>query len=517
MSALDWLAKIAPGTASKIYQNKISYELNARTFNQAQRLYEAAQQNQWRPTVNNNASGDAVMNAAGSQLRQMARHLEENHDIVVSLFDDLLNNVVGAGANITPMVRLKNGQLAHDINKRLHEDFDNWGDNPEVTGELGFEQLERQAARHLFRDGEVFIRPVFSKAFRYKGDLPFALELVEADYCPFDTNDNDGKVVHGIERNQWGAPQYYYFHKGHPNDPFDASLSVNVGDLRRVAAAGVHHLKFTRRLRQARGVPIIHAVIDRLRDLKDYEESERIAAKVAADFTWFIKKSGEYGAGPTTVNSSGNRAFEMSAGAGFELLPGEDVGTISSDRPNSGLIDFRAAMLRAVAGGTGTRYSAIARDYNGTYSSQRQELVEGAIAYRVHFSYLTRRFYRPIWRDFMRAELMAGRISLSDIDPDSLFRADFRAPALPWIDPQKEAKAWRELVDSKLESRSEIMRQRGRDPQKVAEEMEQEAESGLFASAIEPVADEAAEGEEPEQQQQQNDELQNQDNEQDVA
>lgn len=499
MSAVDWLAKIAPGMAARIYKNKINYELNARTYNQAQRLYEAAQSNQWRPTINNNASGDAVMDNANSQLRQMARHLEENHDIVVSLFDDLLNNVVGAGANITPMVRLKNGQLAEDINKRLYDDFNDWGDNPEVTGEMGFEQLERQAARHLFRDGEVFIRPVFSKGFNYKGKLPFALELVEADFVPFDTNDLTGKVVHGIERDQWGAPKYYYFHKGHPNDPLNASLSVNVGDLRRVAAAGVYHLKFTRRLRQARGVPVIHAVIDRLRDLKDYEESERIAAKVAADFTWFIKKSGEFGAGPTTVNDAGNRAFEMSAGAGFELLPGEDVGTINSDRPNSGLIDFRSAMLRAVAGGTGTRYSAIARDYNGTYSSQRQELVEGAIAYRVHFSYLTRRFYKPIWRDFMRAELLAGRINLNDIDQDTLFRCDFRAPALPWIDPQKEAKAWRELVDAKLESRSEIMRQRGRDPQKVTEEMEAEAENGLFASAIEPVADEVSEPESPEE------------------
>ena len=466
----------------------------ARQDKELQRMYEAASNSQFRPVIANSASGNAVMDNAGSKLRQLARHLEENHDIVVAVFDDLLNNVVGAGANVAPLIRGRDGSLNEDINKRVYDDFLDWGDYPEVTGDFGFEQLERQAARHLFRDGELFMRPVFSERFNYRTNIRFALELVEADYCPFDANTNDGRIVHGVERNQWGAPSNYYFYKSHPGDSVNLSQAVNIADLRRVAASGVYHLKFTRRLRQARGVPLVHAVINRLRDLKDYEESERIAAKVAADFTFAITKSSETGVGPTTVNTAGNRSFAMSAGMGFELLPGESVETIESKRPNSGLMDFRSAMVRAVAGGTGTRYSSIAKDYNGTYSAQRQELVEGAVAYRVHFSYLVRRLYKPIWRDFIRAEILAGRINLSDVEPGSIFRCDFRAPALPWIDPQKEAKAWSELVASKLESRSEIMRQRGRDPRKVVEEMEKEQEMGVFASTIDAAEPEGSTG-----------------------
>jgi len=456
------------------------------------RMYEAASNSQFRPVVSNNASGDAVMNNAGTKLRQLSRHLEENHDIVVSVFDDLLNNIVGAGANVTPMVRSTDGTLNDDLNKQLYDAFQDWGDYPDVTGELGFEQLERQVARHLFRDGEIFIRPIVSDRFNYRTNTRLALELVEADYCPFDANSNDGRIVHGIERNQWGAPSNYYFYKSHPGNVTTSAQTVNISDLKRVNANGVYHLKFTRRLKQARGVPLVHSVVNRLRDLKDYEESERIAAKVAADFTFAITKSSELGVGPTPVNVDGNRALSMSAGMGFELLPGEDVKTISSDRPNSGLRDFRADMLRAVAGGTGTRYSSIAKDYNGTYSAQRQELVEGAVSYRVHFAYLVRRLYKPIWKDFIRAQILAGRININDVEPGSIFRCDFRAPALPWIDPQKEAKAWRELVDAKLESRSEIMRQRGRDPRKVIEELEKEQDEGVFAStidAVDPTAD----------------------------
>lgn len=452
--------------------------------NELKRMYDAASSNQFHPVVNNTTSGDAAMNQAGTKLRQLARHLEENHDIVVSVFDDLLNNVVGAGANVAPMVRKADGTLHDDINKQLFEQFQDWGDYPEVTGEMGFEQLERQVARHLFRDGEIFIRPVTSTRFNYRTDTALALELVEADYCPFEYNSEDGRIVHGIERNQWGAPSNYYFYKEHPGEVYYTENSVNNSDLRRVSASGVHHLKFTRRLKQARGVTLIHAVINRLRDLKDYEESERIAAKVAADFTFAITKSSELGSGPTPVNADKNRSFAMSAGMGFELLPGEKIETIASNRPNSGLADFRASMVRAIAGGTGSRYSSIAKDYNGTYSAQRQELVEGAVSYRVHFAYLVRRLYKPVWKEFVRAQILAGRINLNEVEPGSIFRCDFRAPALPWIDPQKEAKAWKELVDTKLESRQEIMRQRGRDPRKVTEEIEQENESSVFASQI---------------------------------
>ena len=35
---------------------------------------------------------------------------------------------------------------------------------------------------------------------------------------------------------------------------------------------------------------MLHGVIIRLADLKDYEESERVAARIAAAFTMYIKK-----------------------------------------------------------------------------------------------------------------------------------------------------------------------------------------------------------------------------------
>lgn len=55
-----------------------------------------------------------------------------------------------------------------------------------------------------------------------------------------------------------------------------------------------------------------------------------------------------------------------------DLAPGEDLGMVESNRPNVHLHEFRNGQLRAVAAGSRGSYSSIARDYNGTYSAQRQ-------------------------------------------------------------------------------------------------------------------------------------------------
>lgn len=448
------------------------------------RLYDAAQPSQYRPLVSNMTSGDGVMNATGSRLRQIARHLDENHDIVVGVLDDLVNNVVGAGVKVAPMVRTADGSLDESLNDRIADLWDEWAQAPETTGELGFEAMERMVARSWLRDGELFGQHVVNaSAFRYPTATPYAVELLEADMVPFDYSVQDSNILHGIQCNDWNAPIAYFVYLNHPGDPLQRF--GNATDYKRMSAERMFHLKFTRRLRQRRGVPVLHAVLNRLQDLKDYEESERIAARVASELTWFIKRTGEYN-GPVTVNEAGNRTMQMGgAGAGLELLPGEDVGTIKSERPNPGLNDFREAMLRAVAAGTGTRFSSIARNYNGTYSAQRQELVEGSIAYRALFAYLVRRFYRPVYRQFIDAAIIGRQLSVPRGAVSSMYRADFRAPALPWIDPSKEADAYRTLIDAGLESRQEIMRQRGRDPGKVWEEIEEEQASGLFASTVE--------------------------------
>ena len=133
------MGRIADAVSVLFPKRATRYLLNRRTYKQAKRLYDAATASQWRPTVENSASGNASMSTAGTKLRQLARHMEENHDLVVSVFDDLVNNTVGTGVALAPMVRTPTGELHDEFNSRIVEAWDDWKDTPETTGELGFE------------------------------------------------------------------------------------------------------------------------------------------------------------------------------------------------------------------------------------------------------------------------------------------------------------------------------------------------------------------------------------------
>jgi len=169
-----------------------------------------------------------------------------------------------------------------------------------------------------------------------------------------------------------------------------------------------------------------------------------------------------------------NRSFSMSPGLVFDgLLPGEDVGVIDPKRPNPNLETFRNAMLRAVAAGTGTRFSSIAKNYNGTYSAQRQELVEAVTHYRRLFGYLKVKLYLPVWRQFVDASRLAGLIRVpAGVDEASLYHPEVRAPNMPWIDPKKEIEAFAMMVEKGFRSRWQIIRDLGGDPATVDAQLE---------------------------------------------
>ncbi len=71
---------------------------------------------------------------------------------------------------------------------------------------------------------------------------------------------------------------------------------------------------------------------------------------------------------------------------------------VKSDRPNPNLETFRNAQLRAVAAGSRLSFSSTARNYNGTYSAQRQELVESTDGYLILQDWFIGAVTRPMYR-----------------------------------------------------------------------------------------------------------------------
>lgn len=451
----------------------------------ALQAYEAAKPTRTHAAKRVSGSGTLQAGGASVSLREQARYLDESHDLASGVLDTLVKYAIGPnGIVVEPQPMMLDGTFATDLAWELGRLWQRWGLAPEVTGELDWIQTQHLAGRTLFRDGEVFSQLLSGRVpgLTHSSAVPFSIELLEPDFVPTDLDRPADNIVQGIQRDAWGKPKAFKVYKTHPGE----GRWQSTRDLKTVPADRMIHAKLVKRLHQARGVSVFANVLVRLNDLKEYEESERVAARVSAVLAAYIKKEGDYEGG----DGSKPRLIQMAPGMVIDdLKPGEDIGTIESNRPSVLLQPFRDAMLRAVAAGTGTTFSSLAKLYEGSYSSQRQELVEGYQGYQVLSALWISRFVRPTYRQFAQMAITAGLVKVpAGIDWASILDASYQAPAMIWIDPLKEAAANRELRKAGFESTQNIIRARGKNPdaikqQIVQDERENRAEGLVFSTS----------------------------------
>ena len=470
------IAGIAPGFAIKRMQARQSIKA----------FYEATKTTRLHTKRTDTRSADGVNKPALDILRTNARHLEENHDLAKGVLNVLVDNIVGLGIRPEPQVKTNDGEFATDVNQQLLDLWREWIRKPEVTWELDYYSAQRLMCRTWLRDGEVLIQHLEGnvRGLNHGTLVPYSLELLEPDFLPVALDDGIKNIVQGVEKDAWGRPKFYHIYKQHPGD--NGGMIVTQ-DTKRVNANRITHIKNMDRIKQTRGISIFASIYNRLDDIKEIEESERTAARVAAAMSGFIKKgSPELYVPP--ANGDDYREMDFVPGMIFDdLMIGEDIQSIASNRPNSQVNEFRNSQLRAAASGTGASYSSISKDYGGTFSSQRQELVEAHTHYGTLWHYYSEQETRPTYERFATMATTAGLIDITDdVDTDTLLDVGLSQPAMPWVDPVKEMKALREAIEIKVKSRSAAIRERGGNPDEVKKQIESETQG----EEVEPTEEE---------------------------
>lgn len=430
--------------------------------------YEATEPSRRRRFHRDARNGDALARTSAVALRNQARHLDRNVDIVRGGFDKLTDFVVGAnGITVEPQPKTIDGKVHEAFAAELRRDYEAFRQWPEVTWTHNGGSADRIVCRTWLRDGECLGQLVSGprKDMTYGSDVPVAVELIEPDLLPHWLEDNGKNIHQAIERSVWGRPTAYHLLKDHPG----SDVIATTGQTKRVAADRMLHLRSVDRIGQLRGVTILASVIPTLQDIHEYRGFEQIAAKMAASMVLKIKRGApdqyvpQQDAQGNVVDPKSNLpVYQMDGGmVVFSGGAGEDAEFFDTKRPNSGAAPWIQQQLRfASAGFGGLSYSAFARDYNGTYSAQRQELVENWPHYHALTGEFVGQWSRPTYEEFVRWRVLTKGMP-ADVDPSSMFEALFFGPAMPWIDPEKEANAQLILVQACFKSSSQVIRERG--------------------------------------------------------
>lgn len=450
------------------------------------RMYDAARFDRLTSDWNTSTrKASSVIRTALPRLRDRSRDLAENSDYFKRFLKALNAGVIGAlGVKFQNKAKTPDGSaLDKVVNDDIENQFKIWSKaiNASVTRMKSFREIQRLAMECVARDGEVFIRKVIG----YPNPFGFALQIIEADEIDdtFDDTSTEGNIIRmGVELDKWGAPVAYYRRTIRPGDDRHGIIGQN---RERIEAKEIIHLFMEDRPNQVRGVPWAHTAMRRLHMLKAYEEAELTAARLAAAKMAFITspvgdetdepEPGEDGQDEGT----GEAVMEFEPGMIERLEEGTEYTLSDPTHPAGNFAPFIKALLKGIAAGLNISYVSLSNDLEGVnFSSIRSGLLSERDGYIQTQEWFKDHFLDLFWPEwFIQAELRNRFSTFRPAEIDRVARPEWQGRRWPWVDPEKDAKANKINVDNAFVSRSQIIREQGKDPQEVAEEMRQDLET----------------------------------------
>ena len=425
-------------------------------------------------------SADSELSSSLTVLRSRSRALVRDAAYAKRAKVVVVNNVVGSGIGVQAQVMTSRKVLNDRVNDDIEEVWKEWsqGKRCHTGGTLHFNDFERIVMGQVFEAGEVFIRK------HYQGfgdsDVPFALELIEAERVPHGFQPNGTmtgvRTRMGVEIDSFHRPLAYWIQKLHPGEINLVSAEVNMYE--RIPANQIIHLKIVDRWPQTRGEPWLHAVARKLNDMDGYSEAEIVAARGSASFMATIETPEDYG----DRQDDGSKEVTIEPGIVEKLLPGEKFTFHTPNRPNAQIDPFMRLMLREAAAGIGVSYESLSRDYSqSNYSSSRLSLLDDRDLWRVLQGWFLRSFRAQIHTEWLQQAILTGAISTVSIDEYAVnikkFEAvRFKPRGWSWVDPTKEVKAYKEAIRGGFTTVSDVISQTGsgRDIEDVLNERRQE-------------------------------------------
>ena len=415
------------------------------------------------------SSADAEIRNSLSKLRDRSREMVRNNPYAKQAKRTTQVNVVGSGIKIQSQVQQVRGRKPSEaINRLIEEKWHLWtrAQYCDVAGRHSFHMMEWLATGALPESGEALFR-IIRRPFG-GSRVPLALEMIESDVLdeeyqgPTLAKLNEWRM--GVEINEWGRPVRYAFLTRHPGDYWFQNAPQKGDKHVFLPAADVIHLFLPERPQQHRGVPWFHSVMADAHQLQGYEEAAVIRARAGASVMGFVTSpEGELEGDDVEAD---RRISEFEPGMWKYLEPGQNVSVPNISSPDQQYEMFVKNKVRRFASGFGCSYETLSRDFSETnYSSSRLSLLEDREHWKVIQSYLIENFHNRVFREWLDLAVLAGELPFDDYDtrPERYDTPRWMARGWDWVDPLKEAKAYRQMEQAGYMTKAQIVAKLGGD------------------------------------------------------
>jgi lambda family phage portal protein len=422
---------------------------------------DKAQLSRYMPTPGS-ANADTVFDLR--MLRARSRDQMRNAPVALGALNSTVGHVVGTGLTYTPAIDAEFLGLTDEQAEEWQDDvkrrFRAWSETTDcdVARQLDFYGLQELAFRSFLESGDCF---VLTPRVQRAGQGPrLALQLVEADrVCNPNGQPTSDTLVDGVEIDiNTGEALAYQVAARHPGSIYGNAANQNKWT--RVSARGdktgrrnVLHIIKPLRPGQVRGVPWIAPILEPLKQLDRWSESELNAAVVSSLQATFITMDAnafqdlyEQDAQDAIVTKAAGWSGALESGQAVNLMPGEKVESNAPGRPNPAFDPFWMAMVRQIGMALEIPVEVLIMHFQSSYSAARGALLMAWRAYRAKRDTLAKQMCQPVVELWLADEVAEGRISAPGFFADPVIRCAWCASI--WtgdgpgsIDPEKEVRA----------------------------------------------------------------------------
>lgn len=414
-------------------------------------------------------SADEEIRGDLRMLRARARALGRNNSYVKRYFRLIQNNVIGPTG-----IKLQAQTTDKTANSTIEAAWKDWAESPVTTdGRLTLRRLERLLLKTMACDGEALVRLHQAPEYRYGlACQPIDVDLLDETHnVPRQGSRNEIRM--GVELDVSGKPVAYWLW----DSPIGAAGITGMRSRYRVPAEEIIHLYDPDRVNQTRGVTWVHSVMVPAHMLNGYEESEAVAARIAAAKMGFFERKSEAFSGDLS-NSPKPATMEAAPGS-LEFSPdGYEFKSWDPQHPTQQFPAFVKQMLRKIASGFSVFYNVLANDAEGvTYSTMRSfALIERDDWRSIQQDFIDM-WRRPLYAAWIRMAIVSRELRIGQGIPEPwMFAVRHRPRGWQWIDPEKEAKAAVLSIENGLGTRTGFLAEKGEDLEDVFAELAREQE-----------------------------------------